>query len=296
MEPLAGERSQGIRRPRRPVGVAVAVVVLLALVALASRGHKPGAGGGSTRHVNGDLILEYVVLFMLAAGVVVIPLVAQAFWTRRHWYARRRQAQNWPKRMFGSLLIVTALLAGFYIWRVVTNGGSNSGRSRPRIGLPPQFGGSQDSGTAGPQFDWLPVVVVGSLLLAGAALVAVAILRERRELRRSPQTLAEQLSDVLDDTLDDLRAEPDARRAVIAAYARMERALAWFGLPRKAFEAPLEYLRRVLVDLHASAESVRRLTALFERAKFSPHEIGPRLKTDAIDALVAVRDELRAFR
>ena len=34
------------------------------------------------------------------------------------------------------------------------------------------------------------------------------------------------LADVLDETLDDLRAEADPRRAVIAAYARMERALA----------------------------------------------------------------------
>jgi hypothetical protein len=113
---------------------------------------------------------------------------------------------------------------------------------------------------------------------------------------RSPEEIAEELSHVLDDSLEDLRAEPDPRRAVIAAYARMERALAWFGLPRRAFEAPLEYLSRVLVELRASAESVRRLTSLFERAKFSTHEIGPTLKEDAIDALVTVRDELRAYR
>ena len=36
-----------------------------------------------------------------------------------------------------------------------------------------------------------------------------------------------------------------------------------------------------------------RLTALFEWAKFSHHEPGPAMRDDAIDALVAVRDELR---
>jgi hypothetical protein len=36
------------------------------------------------------------------------------------------------------------------------------------------------------------------------------------------------------------------------------------------------------------------LTALFERAKFSTHQIDPGMKNDAIDALVTVRDELRA--
>ena len=45
--------------------------------------------------------------------------------------------------------------------------------------------------------------------------------------------LAEALADVLEETLDDLRAERDPRRAVIAAYARLERTLAAFGLPRR---------------------------------------------------------------
>jgi hypothetical protein len=40
---------------------------------------------------------------------------------------------------------------------------------------------------------------------------------------------------------------------------------------------------------------VARLTALFERAKFSHHEIGSELKEEAIEALVAVRDELRLY-
>ena len=51
------------------------------------------------------------------------------------------------------------------------------------------------------------------------------------------------LADVLEETIDDLRAEADPRRAVIAAYARMERALAAAGLPRSPAEAPDEYLR-----------------------------------------------------
>ena len=100
---------------------------------------------------------------------------------------------------------------------------------------------------------------------------------------------------MLDDSLDDLRSERDPRRAVVATYARMERTLAGAGFPRSVAEAPLEYLGRVLRDLlHTSAEAVSKLTALFERAKFSHHEIDGGMKDEAIDALVAVRDELRA--
>ena len=56
----------------------------------------------------------------------------------------------------------------------------------------------------------------------------------------------------VDESLDDLRAEPDPRRAVIAAYARLERVLAAHGLPRKPAEAPLEYLGRMLAELSVS--------------------------------------------
>ena len=38
---------------------------------------------------------------------------------------------------------------------------------------------------------------------------------------------------------------------------------------------------------------MHRLTDLFEWAKFSQHEPEPAMRDEAIDALVAVRDELR---
>src|SRR5262249_12328617 len=98
----------------------------------------------------------------------------------------------------------------------------------------------------------------------------------------------------LDESIDDLREEPDLRRAIIAAYARMERSLAAAGLPRRAAEAPLEYLARVLRSLDVSSDAVRRLTDLFEWARFGHHEPEPWMRDEAIDALVAVRDDLRA--
>jgi hypothetical protein len=75
----------------------------------------------------------------------------------------------------------------------------------------------------------------------------------------------------------------------------MEKILAAHDLPRKPSEAPLEYLRRVLVDLRVTEDSVTKLTALFERAKFSEHEIDASAKEEAIDALVALRDDLRVI-
>src|SRR5205807_5827058 len=97
-----------------------------------------------------------------------------------------------------------------------------------------------------------------------------------------------------DASLDDLRADPDLRRAIMAAYARMEPGLAAAGVPRRPAEAPLEYLERTLLALDTSQTSVRRLTDLFEWAKFSHHEPEPSMRDEAVEALIAVRDELRA--
>ncbi len=89
--------------------------------------------------------------------------------------------------------------------------------------------------------------------------------------------------DLLDDTLEDLEREPDPRRAMIGAWARMERGLAAAGLPRHPAEAPFEYAGRVLEAALAPTcedtpaefpgplrpHSVHRLTGLFERAQVS---------------------------
>jgi hypothetical protein len=139
-------------------------------------------------------------------------------------------------------------------------------------------------------------VLVVLLVQLAAAVAAFVIARRRRKqrvkaVREAPEVRVE-LAQAISDAIDDLEAEPDARKAVIAAYARMEGVLARHGLPRRPSETPFEYLARVLTDLRARSESVSRLTSLFERAKFSRHAIDLRMKNEAIAALGAIRDDL----
>jgi hypothetical protein len=143
------------------------------------------------------------------------------------------------------------------------------------------------------RFDWGPVIVVGILAAVALAAAAWFVFEQRRVHVRVEQPAAE-LALALERTIADLRAEPDPRKAVIAAYAQMERALAVAGLPRAPAEAPREYLGRVLPGVGASTTSVERLTELFERAKFSPHVVDAAMKDEAIDALGSLRDELRS--
>jgi hypothetical protein len=142
-----------------------------------------------------------------------------------------------------------------------------------------------------PQLRWDEIAVFAALVL-GAAAVAVATRRTRRPLRPLRFTRKTEVARAIDDSLEDLRHDPDLRRAIIAAYARMEGALGRTGVGRRPWEAPFEYIGRALVALETGGESAERLTALFERAKFSHHDPGPEMRDEAIAALEAVRDDL----
>ncbi len=171
--------------------------------------------------------------------------------------------------------------------------------------LPPgqQGGGTTDPGTvpgsdgelvpAASGSDWLTLVLIAGL----AAVIGWRAWRTRSAADRAdesePAPLAGAVVEVLDDVIERLRRQPDARRAVIAAYARMEDVFSRHGLPRRPSEAPLEFLTRALEQV-TDAGPARRLTDLFELAMFSTQPFDRLRQDEAIDALVAVRDDLRA--
>ena len=277
---------------RRNLILAGALFGLIALVAVASRGHAP-AGNGGTHGLDSRLIWEFVLLAFLAMFIISFPVAAWVILTTRiEAHAAKKRRQRATLRIFIFLALLTVAVT---VWLLR----ADSNHSRPKPVATPPTGGAGRNTHNNPgekiPFDWLPAIVMLSIALVGA--VVVAYFMFRKPPRRAPTEveLAAQLSAVLDDSLEDLYRELDPRKAVIATYARMESTLAGAGLPRFAAETPLEYLGRVLRELlHTSADAVARLTTLFERAKFSTHEIDSGMKNDAIDALVTMRDELRA--
>lgn len=130
-------------------------------------------------------------------------------------------------------------------------------------------------------------------LIMAAAAVAIAVRRSRRGVH-APIEEEDAVVLALDESLADLRRERDVRRAVIACYARMERALAHSGSARRPQEAPFEYLARILGGVAGAGPAVRALTELFERAKFSVEPMGTTEKERAIAALEELRMEVHA--
>jgi hypothetical protein len=264
------------------------VTALLAVAAVASSGRPLSSSRGTGPSTT---FFDYMFTSIVIAVVAITLIVLVALLLQRPGsFGPPRSRWRLLSTLMSALLSAAAALIFLH---------SDLGKRLQRLNAqsqPAQQGGAHNgkpgAETRNARVRWDEVAVVVALV-AGCVVLAASGRRAKRPPRPWRIRSHEAVSLALDESLDDLRNEPDLRRAIIAAYARMEHALAVSGLPRRPAEAPLEYVERALGELDTSARSARRLTDLFEWAKFSQHEPEAQMRDDAIDALIAVRDELR---
>jgi len=272
-----------------------ALALLLVAVAVASTGAVPVGSAGTRRSSERfiDVMISlYLLLMVVGVGLWVYVFVAGKNAVAEA-IAARHGRSGWPSLV---RVLLGLGLAGLVFFSIDDGLRRRLERILAQSGGPDGSNGAQPTGTVDyqPQFATGPVLVVLTLFAIAGAAWYLSHRARRRVLEPVSEALLPALADMLEETLDDLRAETDPRRAVIAAYARMERALAAYGLPRGAAEAPDEYLQRIFSDLEVSRRATSRLTALFAWAKFSSHDVAPEMKLEAIEALEAVHAELRA--
>lgn len=282
-------------RLRAWLGIA-GVFALVAVVAVASRANAPRLGEDAPAGRPPALLADYVATLALVIVPLGAVLLVWAAFQRRALQSTRVRDRRAPL----ATIVIFAALVGVAYWAADHLGGREGPpkgptvptQTVPTVTQPGQTRTQPAQREARPQ--WLAIFVLASMAFAFGATFTVAALRRRRrdDLPLSPEAVAE----VLEESLDDLRDEPDARRAVIRTYVRMERTFGARGVPRRPFEAPREYLERVLGAVQASGHSVLRLTQLFEWARFSEHVVDPGMKDEAIEALAALRAELAAAK
>jgi uncharacterized protein DUF4129 len=261
---------------------------LIAIAALASRTTSGVTSGMVIDRGVVQTLLEVVAYSAVLLGIVLF-FVAMAFRRRRQLVARRvlaREPQSLRSRIGALLLplVILALQIGAYV--LLTELFPSDGRATPWGDLWPPVG--QDPNALEASRDPTSFAIAFAIV---TALVVVAIAVAIR-WRRSDAALATEHDDrreiaaqAVELSLDALRREPDPRRAIIAAYAAMERSMSRAGLGREPSEAPIEYLRRMLAGAMADPGDVRTMTYLFEVAKFSDHPVDESMRGAAIQAL-----------
>jgi hypothetical protein len=289
------EKSPG--GPLRAGALALLILGFLVLVTLAaSEGHPAPHGGHlAARPVPNTVQDSWITLLTIAYGAVIVGVLVTLFRRRHHW---EDPGSHWL-RNYSAILVLMALITGIG-YLAITHGHFRD-RGQTKQAQQGQTQGHRPLAlkplpARQAQFQWPLALGLGALVLLGG--VWVVVRRNRRSAPGIPEaeSVEEELARAIGSTIDDLRRERDARRAVIAAYANMERVLASHGLARRRSEVPYEYLARVLRLLQVRESAVRSLTELFEYAKFSPHEIDSAMKDKAIESLITVKEDLQARR
>jgi hypothetical protein len=288
MEPVP----TGTGRSARLVVVAVGLLVLLAVVAFATRS---GLGHTSQAKPTPGYV-SYAFTAFLIVFVLAIPFALWSF------FVQAREGEIQRKKFHTRVIENVAMMLFFGVVAAVIIYMKEHHHQilhvhtiKPKQPKLPTHHTKGKAAPYEPHFEY-PVlwVALGVLVVVGGFAIYRWRTRKKRPLvpLNLQPTVAEDFVTSIDDAIDDLEAEPDARRAVIAAYARMEAVLGRHGLRRRPSDTPVEYLRRVLLGLTSQDDAVQRLTKLFEEAKFSRHEIDASMKQEAITALKTIRDDL----
>jgi len=268
------------------------MVGLLAIASVATRrgnGSSTAPPGTGVAEIAGHHLIVVAALVLTPIVLVVggaLFIYAQVF-RKSHPELQKQAARS---RRNSVVLLVAVVVGVVYYLRTGRNpigflhlrNPFSNGAAGGHTKLPPtHLHGAPHSAIS--TTDWTLAGFVWVILLAAVALI---LWRSRLvHQRRQPPAPMPMAADPDELDLDTLRRERNPRRAVIAAYAAMERVMARDGLPRGVHEAPMEYLGRVTLHGYERVAPVHRLTGLFQRARFSHRPVDEDMRRRAIAAV-----------
>lgn len=152
---------------------------------------------------------------------------------------------------------------------------------------------------------WLETValtICGLVVIALAVFLGWYVLRDTIQARgrpltaeRAPASPASQVAEVaaaLSAGLDELARGTDPRSVVIACWVRLEQAAGQVGTPRRASDAPADYVLRLLAGHQVSRRVLDRLAAVYRQARYSSGPVDESMRREAVAALEHLRAEL----
>jgi hypothetical protein len=294
----SSKRSGAVRRIRRRSPLSLAVVAALLLVAAAVAAAEDWAfleSEGRNRIVVPDTPLPLAYVAMAGMAILLVCFLAL-----------RLGEQKGPRPERGSrsairpIALALALLAVWLMFppiqRVVSNLIGNDDPPTAQIN-DDRTGDGREAEPATPErsrpLGW--AVFIAFTLAAVTVIVALVVLLRQastppatRRMRRAPPELLQEI----EASEMDLRTIDDPRAAVIACYSRMQKVVTGAGVDRRESDTPFELLERLAEDGRIPAAVARRLTELFETAKFSLRPVDESMRFEALDCLREIREAL----
>jgi hypothetical protein len=286
-------RPARFRVPGR-LGAGMVIITGLLLILAATAGPLPAPAGdpGAKVMIRLPDVVRALVLALLALSVVILIALQRRRPTDDTPEPSRppRRLPPWAAALVSLLPLLLVVMAWYLVSRYWSGGGGQPIEQAfaALAGLLDLFTLADKPPTSIPSLDMAIAVLLVLLTVGIFALMVLVALADRLEAwwaERGSTVRAPAMPEALAAVQADLRTDPDPRRAIIRAYGRFERALAGARAPRAVWQTPAEFMRATLARLPVAAAPVRRLTALFELARFSAHPLGVEARDTACDCL-----------
>ncbi|WP_245673451.1 DUF4129 domain-containing protein [Nocardia lijiangensis] len=289
-------------RARAPISRVIVLITLLAIAAIALRGHIPGAIETTDRPSAPSALAVALMPVLLTVSVVILLAGVIASQHRLPLAMpepdrdRDRERRQWRLGRVG--LLVLAALAGLSLVLAAASAVFFVGVRRevqpaaptpatgqgtppeylPTTPPPPPGGAESLTGTG------LVLTIVAASVLVGVALVGLVVVAATARRKpvaapppetAAPPTVVDSLARAAEMGLAAMNAPgQEPRTAIIACYVAMERGLAVDRAAAPlASDTPMEVLARAFERGALHDASARELVALFEEARFSPHSM-----------------------
>jgi hypothetical protein len=263
----------------------------IVLVVIAAGATPEGFGGffrteGPDRVVLPQALRIHQYLFIAIAVLVFAIYLSAQIVARREGIALPRRRSPW--RFVAGLILVIMIINLVPAVRERLDSWFAEGE-----GVEQQLAPAPENGIDREPSRVLGYMVAGFMALAALALAGLLwVLLGRDPTRRRAQGSEREIQAAIEEGLVDLETITDPRAAVLACYARLQSAVEVAGIDRRPSDAPLELLDRLIEDGRVDPNAARRLTDLFEVARFSPHDVDETMRREAMAALQALRREL----
>lgn len=291
-------------RDTRPALAAGVVALLLIGVALATPGGFALVESVASRPLRGELpvVGEYLLVALVVVSAITAILLAVKARSERPLdeesrYFRWLRAPWWIRVAVTIAGIVVIVIAVMLVVRAgvdlpsalsgLVGDAPPAGSDAPRA--PGEAGGTNLVG-------WLATIVFAMAVTLVLALLFILITPEGSIADLAGVDPTDEVADSVELGLADLTTIANPRAAVLACYRTMTIAFRRAGVQERPSDTPFEFLERALVARRVDHDCARRLTELFERARFSNHTIDETTRREALSALNTVQNQLEAVR